>query len=1115
MRPARYLLATTVLAAFCAAAPAAAQSDLGEIDVQVIDTGTSGPLGNARTFLLGAQTANAQTTGSGTIKFTDVPVGIYRVRVQSRGYDAATTREFDVLPDRAVHVRVALSKRTGSGAQGSQSASSSSSVGSNLKTIAVVTARSRVSITTTTIDADSPLRRLSDSLTDALDKLAGVSVTTDSTDPTSAVQVSLHNQDESQTALTLDGIPLSGPGAAGNLRSIGSDLFSGSSVSFSPSAGGLAGGVGFSTLQPTQALQVRASGTTGTFDRSNYMLATTGSIDKLGFVLEHTWRGSNSPLTFQDYEDQSGLTYPHGGESTSLSDLMKVRYSLNDERTSITATALDTNRNAYAICAQDVTVLPCGIGPNNRTYGRYGMAYTQVQSLVGNVETSVTAYANSSTTTTDDLDRFVVQPVSSSSNPSNPSSFAPVLDPQFTLADTLTRGLAYSASIAQGNHTLSFVGSTYAATVSSDPIVGSQFTIPFSNSAASTRYSFNDAIKSSDKLTLTPSLSFADTTGIGGSVLGGISATWTPKTRDAFAFSVNAGSSQPNLNATRSFSDPLSARFNCDAGTALVSGPGDTGNGQGQSAFSTSAAWTHQLANGSSLSLDAYSQVQSGQLINAMIDEPASYYTAAGTGYLDQLLAAYRAPTVCGQTAAPPAVYAMESIGGTRRIYQGVDLSGRFQLSPYLTAIPTYSLNLATLTAAGPRLQDGPSTTIVGAQLPNRPIHRAGITLDGLLPRSGLELLANAQYTGANNQQNLGPYVLVSMGASHKFGPGEVTLFENNVFNTYGAEFATDAFAQPLPLSNGLPFVTAASPLLPRTIFLSYAMAIGGPAPGPAFGRAGRGARVAAAPSPTPEPSASPGARRAQRFTSNPPPPGVDPLSLATSRDSCDATAQADAKPLYDALHAYVAAYGSGATTLPPVPNTTIVAHKATADPTVPYYLEVRPNFPRPPGASAANGARPPRGAFGPPGGGGFGPGGGGPGEPGGPPPGGDVTAQSQAGPTPEQQAARRAFLNSPAIKAYRGFVGCAYISILSADAAKAKGVVPEGGRPGLFYVPSIGLVFVEPFALPQGGGSLRNVPSAAPAPSPAAPAQALPPSPPLAPSSAPSPASSPVPAPT
>lgn len=1055
-----------VLASACVAgpvAPVSAQSDIGEIDILIVDGVDQKPLGNARTILLGPQTANSLTTASGLIRFTDVPTGIYRVRVQHQGYDAGVSREFDVLPDRAVQVRVELSKRaprpTGSPRPG---ASPNPGDSSGLKTIAVVAARTKIEITSIDINENSPMRRLSDSLTDALNNLAGVNVTSDPTDPTSAVTISLHNQDESQTALSLDGIPLSAPGVAGNLRGIGTDLFSGSRVSFSPQAGGLGGSVNFRTLEPTQALTLRDSISTGTFDRTNYSTAATGSIGSLGLVVQHTWRGANSPLTFQDFEDQSGLTYPHGGESTTLSDMVKMRYRLGDERTTITSTALDTNRDAYSVCARDVTIFPCGIGPDNRTYGRYGMAYTTIASLVGDVQTTVTGYVNSSTQTTDDVNRYIIDPN---------NNYEPTLDPSLATNVSTTRGIAYSAAIAQGNHTFSLGGSTYSALSSSTPLAGSVFETPFTNAASSSTYRFADVIKSNDALTLTPSVSLADTSGLGTSILGGMSLTWSPRASNAYALSLNVGSSQPNLSANRSFSDPNAARFDCTAGTAIVSGPGDTGSGTGQSATALSAAWSHSFNGGASFTVDAYSQVQVGQLITAAIDEPSSFYPV---GFLPTLLQAYRGPTVCGAAAPMPTVYAQESVAGTRRVYQGFDVQGRFALSPNLQILPTYSLNLAALTAASARLLDGPSTTVVGAQLPNRPVHKAGVTLDGLIPRPGIELLANAQYTGANNNQNLGPYVSVSFGISHRFGPGQLTLFENNAFNTYAGDFASDTFAQPLTLSNGMPFYTAATPLTPRTLFLSYATAIGGPAPGPAFKSLVRNNQVAAAP----KPSATP-RRDFARLVSYPPPDGVDPLSVATTRQGCTDELQTAAKPVFDAIRAYVKGYEAGATP-PPIPNVNVSAHKAAAGLAFTYYLELRPNLPRPPGAQGGdNGgarARLPRGAGA--GGGAGGPGGppgglggeGGGGE-GGPPPGVGNAGQ----PTPDQVAAARRFINSPEVRAYRGFVGCSYVTLMTATDAKAKGIVSDNGRPGMLYVPTIGLVYVQVPALPQGGGSLKQ----------------------------------------
>ena len=121
--------------------------------------------------------------------------------------------------------------------------------------------------------------------------------------------------------------------------------------------------------------------------------------------------------------------------------------------------------------------------------------------------------------------------------------------------------------------------------------------------------------------------------------------------------------------------------------------------------------------------------------------------------------------------------------------------------------------------------------------------------------------------------------------------------------------------------------------------------------------------------------------------------------------------------------------------------------------------------------------------------GGASGPGSGPPGVPGGgfpgaegAPGGGEVVAQPnpanpQAGQA-DNTAARRAFqayANSPEVRAYRGFTGCTYITMLSASDAKAKGIVPDNGRPGMYYVPATGLVFVQALQLPQGGGSLKQ----------------------------------------
>ncbi len=1073
----------------CVALPAvgSAQSDAGEIVVDVIDAKTKQPLEDARVFLLGAQTANSLTTVAGKIDYTDVPTGIYRVRVTRRGYDGARSREFDVLVDRAVHLRIALAS--------SLHAEPQSGDASSLRIIARVSAN--IQITSNDIADESPIRRLSTSLTDALDQLAGVSVTQDATDPSSAVTVSLNNEDESQTEVTLDGIPLSGPGTSANLRAIGTDLFSGSSVSFGANAGGLAGGVNFRTLAPTQSLQFRGNGTTGTYDRSNYGIAFTGSIDSLGIAVQHTWRGSNSPLTFRDYLDQSGLNYAHEGESTARGDFIKLRYRLGDDRTTIGSTLLTNNRAATAICAQDVTLLPCGIGPGNGNVGRFGFGDVSIQSLVGNVSTSLSGYISTSTQTTDDSNRYVLDapatldPLVAVNEPVNcatATTYAECLDPSLQANTTLTRGLAYSASIAEKRHTIALSGSSYQAINANVPTAGSIFERAYTNDVSSTQTTFSDTFKSSDRLTLSPHLSLVTTSGVGTNVLAGFGVGWRPSATDAFAASIDAGSSQPSVSVNRSFSDPVSASFNCGAGTAVVGGPGDTATGK-QSAFSVSANWTHTLRFGT-LSARASSQIQAGQVIGALIAEPAGYF-ASVPGYIGAVTAAYQSPSVCGTAAAAPTIYVDESIAGTRRLYQSIDLSGRFGISKYVVLLPTYTLAKAELTGAGSRLLDGPSTSVVGAQLPNRPLHRAGLTADGYLPRSGIELLGSVQYTGSNNQQHLGPYATVSAGLSHRFGPGQVTLFENNVFNTDAGVFATDSGAVPLALSSGGSYLGVSRPLLPRTINLSYTTTIGGPRPGPAFASVAK--LPVDAPSATPAPAtaaaAAPGASPPPggRFTAVPPPPGVDPLALATARSSCTSDAVKAATPVFAELRADVAAFGAGAA---PPANATfeLVKHDAHVDPTVPYYLALRPKFRGPGGARGAGAASGMNAAGGAGlgtgrirggggfGGGGFGGGGGG-GEGGAPPAGAPEGTDNDPGAARGEptSAQREALRTNPAAIAFRSFTSCAYLSVLTAQEAAAKGIATEPGRPGLVYVPGIGLTFVRPPELPKGGGSVKR----------------------------------------
>ena len=1021
---------------------ARAQSDTGMITVSIVDNASEGALQDVRVILTGAAIASSLTNKSGVVKYTDVPTGIYRVRVIKRGYDGARSSEFEVLANKDVTVKFALNL-----------SATAPSNGENLKVIGAVVVRSNVTINSNDISDESPIRRLSDSMTDALDKLAGVSVNQDSNDPNSALTVSLRGRDESQTGLTLDGIPLSAPGVAGNLRSMNTDLFSGARTSFSPSAGSLGGSVNFRTLEPTQSWQEKIAASYGTYDRANYQIAVTGSQGPLGIAVQHTWRGSNNPLTFQDYADFSGLTYAHGGFGTNLGDGVKLRYRLGD-RTTLTTSMLSSNSFTSLLCTRDVTNLPCGIGPGNNQYGKFQFGYGTVSSLIGNVAFTATAFATSNKSITDELNRYIN---------GIPSPFA-------STNSGHTNGYAMTASIAHAKHTISLAANTYSSITQFVPTTNtSAFVLPSATGISARQLTFTDAIKSNDKLGLNYNFSLANTSGVGSSVLGGIGAGWRPTGNDTFNGSIALGSSQPGSNLPRSLSDPQSARFTCGAGTTIVNGPGD--GPQAQSSINYSLDWTHQWRGGQ-LTASAFRQTQSGQTINALINaasEPAGYLPP---GYVAQLAGVWSQATICGGTPFNPAgVYVQQPVSGTARAYQGIDISGQLKFGPNIVVLPTYSLNEAILLAADSRLAGAQSTSIVGAQLPGRPLHRAGVTVDGILPRSGFELLANAQYTGSNNNRYLTPYTVLSAGISHAVGQGRLTVFANNLFNAVSGSFTTLQFAQAVPVNGGGAILFPANPLLPRAITATYQINMGrgskratsdlaaiarqaGGGAGPRGGPTGPGGPGQGGPG-------------GFQFRPNVLPPGGDPLSLALTNTACDADAQSIARPILDGLRSYVNAY-EAKQPLPVFPGFVITPHVNPAGSGLAYWLEIRPEGVPVPGSAGSPDAAAARGNV-------------------------SINGQPIATPVPSATPAAPEGQPSPAAGArqavrqggggqggggqgarFRAVFACTYLARLAPDDAKAKGI-DTNGRVFFGYAPGIGLFGVQPRQLPAGGGSVTG----------------------------------------
>jgi len=845
---------------------ARAQGDTGQITVTVVDAASKTPLPLARVLLDGPVITSELCGPDGKVVFTDVPSGIYRARVAKGGFSQVTSSDFEVLEGKSVTLSVALAKSQ------------------DVKSLGTVVVRSTASIGSTSIRESSPVRKLSDTLADALNKLSGVSVSTDPNGDSDASQtVSLEGHDPTQTMLTVDGIPLNAPGAAGDLRQINTDLFSGASVSQGPQAGALGGGVNFTTLQPTLTWQGRMTQSFGTFDKASTQFTLQGSAGNLGIAVVHAARGNDNPLTGATFLDASGLDYAHQGGNLTGGDLVKLRERVGGAQT-LTGTFMSSNNYDDLLCTRFSGPLPCGYGPDNFSFRHFAFGSLNDSALIGQVGVQFALYDTHGSFDRNLLNRFVN---------GVPSPFGATIV-------QASRGASLNAILpSRERHTISIQASSTTSNVDVTSLL--EASRSFANGGSTQRYgllSISDKINSSPQLTLNDRIGISSSSNANSSATGGIAAAWNPNPDDAFSGSIDVGGSNPGPARLGVLSDPASLRFECDAGIAYGNGPGDPPGPS--SSDSIRLGWQHRIRSGQ-FAATLYRQVQNDVLINTFVNGgalPAGYFPP---GYFTIAQQIFQSSAGCGSSApfGPSNLYITQPVGNSRDLYEGAHLSGGFNVGPNLVVEPYYDIQVAKVLSGDPRLRNPASITHPGAQLPNVPLRRGGITFDYRAPRSSVETLFDAQYVSSNNQSNLPAYVTADAGVSLNLTRGTLTLAGTNLFNAYGASFfSTPQNAVPYVAANGSLLPTLARPLSPRQYSVTYSVKFGEGASSAPVDRL-----VGTAPTPRPQG----GGFFAQLPNLSQPVP-ARPLDADTSRSSCPPDAAKQAQPIFDALKAYVAA---------------------------------------------------------------------------------------------------------------------------------------------------------------------------------------------------------------
>lgn len=757
----------------------------GDILVVVTDAATKKPIDNAQVFLLGGDSpVSSLTNAKGLLIFQGVQPGLYHVKVEADGYTDSDAADADVGEGQRVDVVVALAP--------------------SMRTIASIVARPNVSVTTQDISADSPERLVSKSLVDALGKIAGVDIEDDLYGGDSAFNISLRGADASMTSYAVDGVQVRG--AAAQSMSGFQDLFGGASVNFSPSASAPGGMVSFFTAQPTRLLSYHFTGLAGNYSNTLGTWTASGGAGKAAFVIEHSAGGQDLPLSGQFFADSSGSAYVHEGGFSRQANLFKAAISLSSA-TSVKYSLLAGTNSRSNICSSDTTLLPCGYGAGDNLRSSNVMQNLNLSSLAGHVQYNLYATLGGNHFINDDPNRAV----NGARNPFYASGSGPWY------------GAGLYASSSARRHTISGGASAFAN--------GSTYTSTYNavRTTTNSRYerygniSLADKVKSNDKLALDYSISQAAGTGAGSSLQVDAGATWQPRTADIFSLRVGLGSAQPAPPFNSVVGDALTAQYDCYNGSVFVDGPSDEATRQSRLQYD--ASWRHTWKRGQ-LSVNLYRNQFNGQGIFASVPfaaEPSSIFPGGAAAYLASLQQVWSEPTVCGAAPFDPSrVYVSQYVSGLNQVNQGYSLSGRFTLSRNVELLPTYAVTSAVISSLDPRLAFPGSYFTVGTQLSHHPLRTVGTTLLAVLPRQRMEWVLNAQFTGANNWQNLPAYTIYNAGLLVQLQRGSLRFAEGNIFGTHTGLFSTYQGVNPMPVQGGGAFAIATTPLEPRSFTVQY-----------------------------------------------------------------------------------------------------------------------------------------------------------------------------------------------------------------------------------------------------------------------------------------------------
>jgi hypothetical protein len=619
--------------------------------------------------------------------------------------------------------------------------------------------------------------------------------------------LSIFGHPANQTSVSIDGVPVSAFGNTANLQAFSLDLFQSVQIDHQSALSSSGGNVNFDTRNPTLDWIGTSNGVSGSYGNTGLSVTEAGTDGRLGISVAYAERGESGPLNGMRFLDSSGLSYTHDDLSETTGDAVKLRYpfSANDI---VVASFVNLDSSSPLICTQFTGVVPCGYGPRNFQNNTIGSAQLRDLFVAGRLSAAVSIFHNDSNLDVDQSGRYIGGILSPQGSSARTGSSGTIVDGQYQVGS----GYPINFKLTSIDQMVNAGGNAFGSVV---PLVASS--VNFLDASVSGEIYNRRRVSS----TLT----------IGEQQQGGqsnatqeLSVRYRPSNSDTFTLDTRNGSLNVPPITFSGLADPSALAVDCGAHDAVGFGPS---SGSADSSNSTTTLSLEHKGRKVSGTFTARHEVDRNGPITALVRGsslsnalfPPSYLASATENFVATCGAfgpVSPADLFFGVTAAVPMV-----------IYNGGEAALHVDASRNVTLDLSYGATLARAFGAGGLLFSNVSTVVSGRQLPNQPVNTANLAATAALGRGGVRALANLNYVGVNNPNNLPAYATFDVGLDSRFQHGDhLTLSVLNAFGSHGGTFATNAGAVPLNTLTG-PFQTVAQPLQPRTVSLSLRIPFG------------------------------------------------------------------------------------------------------------------------------------------------------------------------------------------------------------------------------------------------------------------------------------------------